>query len=183
MLKREMVKLSNPGMLLSPRQNYECVRLFHRRPPADQEILLDKAVASKAKGNSAFTSKPADHDGAIELYQEALRCLPSCPKRKDKATANAPPRPMGSGIQEVSEEEASAIEAEQQEAPAIDAAEQEREDVEEEIRECTKSCWGNLAACHLAKVSSCPGYKRSFRLSIRVAIKPRQMRVRRVCIS
>jgi RNase P/RNase MRP subunit POP5 len=36
----------------------------------------------------------------------------------------------------------------------VDKEKVEREEVEEEIRDCTKACWGNLGACHLALVRS-----------------------------
>jgi hypothetical protein len=153
---KETMRSRIPGTLPSLPRSFARVFIEIRRAWADQQTLLNKAVASKTKGNSAFTSRPSNYDGAIEYYQDALKCLPNCPKKKGEGASKSsvPPLPVGSGIQEVSDEEAQAIEAEQQDVPVIGSAEQERADVEEEIRECTKSCWGNLAACHLANVSA-----------------------------
>jgi len=76
------------------------------------------------------------------------------------------PQSQASGIQEVTEEEANAIEvqAEDAEFEIADDEARAREEVEDQIRECTKACWGNLAACYLATVRSFRGYR--FQLTI-----------------
>ena len=56
------------------------------------------------------------------------------------------------GISEVTEDEAAVIAASQTER--ADPAVIDREEVEEEIRQCTKACWGNLGACYIGKVGS-----------------------------
>lgn len=59
---------------------------------------------------------------------------------------------MPSGLQEVTEEEAVAIQKEENAKKGKSPEELEREEVEDEIKECTKACWGNLAACYIAVV-------------------------------
>lgn len=77
----------------------------------------------------------------MKAYKSALDHLPPCPKK--------PPAKAATGIAEVTDEEAAAIEADGKVDPEV----KEREEVEEEVRECTKACWGNLAACHMSLVS------------------------------
>jgi len=109
-------------------------------------------MAHKASGNASFTSIPPDHVAAIDAYKAALKALPDCSKVATEA-AGAKSGSVQSGIQEVTEEEANAIQAE---ATTIGAGSEQRarDEVEEQIRECTKACWGNLAASYLAKVRS-----------------------------
>jgi hypothetical protein len=61
-----------------------------------------------------------------------------------------------SGLAEVTDEEAAEIEKAVEDNATQDEEEDlatiEREQLEEEIRECTKACWGNLAACHIRLV-------------------------------
>ena len=78
--------------------------------------------------------------------------MPSCPKTVETARIPSVPQMQASGVEEVTEEEAAAIEAQQ--AGNIDPVRVERVEIEEQIRECTKACWGNLAASYLATVSS-----------------------------
>ena len=112
----------------------------------------------KAQGNTSFTSKPPNHDAAVKAYRSALDILPPCPKKelKEKPQPVVPPIADGqSGLQEVTEEEAIAIEAESQKDKNGEMQKiSERETVEEEVRELSKACWGNLAACYVALVSS-----------------------------
>lgn len=73
----------------------------------------------------------------------ALDHLPDTPPpRPFQASAQQP-----SGIAEVTEEEASAIEEENQREK-----DHEREGIESSIRECTKAVYGNLGAVYIAKV-------------------------------
>jgi hypothetical protein len=119
--------------------------------------LLARANERKAMGNKHFTSKPPNMESAIESYNSALDCLPDVPKpaaiRPDKGKEKAKTQP-GSGIEEVTEEEAAEIEAQSAEIgdEKIDQEKVDRDEVEEEIRDCTKACWGNLGACHLGLV-------------------------------
>jgi hypothetical protein len=108
--------------------------------------LLGKATELKTKGNAHFTSKSPEHERAVEAYHSALALLPPCPR-------HAKPRveTTSSGIEEVTDDQAEKIVAEEK-AKELNPEESEREEVEEEIRECTKACWGNLAACYLALV-------------------------------
>jgi cell envelope opacity-associated protein A len=121
---------------------------------------LTLASEYKLKGNTAFTSKPPNHSAAIKSYRAALDILPPLPKKEakdDKPKVALPPVVDGQGgIQEVTEEEASAIEAQSKMDQAPDEGKDqvtEREKVEDEARELMKACWGNLAACHVALVS------------------------------
>lgn len=78
-------------------------------------------------------------DEACASYTAALDHLPDLP----------PPvlvAPAPSGIQEVTEDEAAAIDAEN----ARDK-DTEREDAEQAIRECTKAVYGNLGAVYVAQ--------------------------------
>lgn len=55
---------------------------------------------------------------------------------------------VGSGIQEITDEEAEALQSESAPSEEVrDLEEVEREDVEEQIRELGKACYGNMAAC------------------------------------
>ena len=95
-----------------------------------------------------FTARPPNLDLAIAAYKQALEYLPPC-KKKPPITANTPT----TGIAEVTEEEATAIEQEADQGGVVDVEKQEREEVEDEVRQCTKACWGNLAACYISMVS------------------------------
>ena len=103
-------------------------------------------------------------EGAIETYRSALKCLPRCPKEKDTKPAStdkaAPPPIAESGIQEITDEQAAALEEEQRKASEhkVTAEEKEKQDVEEEIRQCQRACWSNIAAAYMALVSSPPRY-------------------------
>jgi hypothetical protein len=105
----------------------------------------------KAQGNSHFTSKPPSHASAVEAYKSALAVLPPCPRKE--ATPQIKPKHVGSVIEEVTDEQAEEIIAAEQEREHPNAEQQERDRLEEDIRDCTKACWSNLAACHLAMVS------------------------------
>ena len=116
------------------------------------QTLLGKAVDRKNAGNNYFTMKPPDLERAVASYKAALDYLPPCPRRtvvpKPPLTDNAT-----SGLAEVNDEEAAAIEEQQHVAePDSDSESREREEVEEEVRECTKACWGNLGACYTSLV-------------------------------
>lgn len=120
-----------------------------------QEALA-LAQQLKSKGNASFTSKPPDHQAAVQSYRSAIAILPPCPRKEpvEKTKPAVPPLVEGqSGIQEVTEEEAAAIQAESKQTSRVeDDQETEREKVEKEVRELTKACWGNLAACYIALV-------------------------------
>ncbi|WVR03626.1 hypothetical protein IAU60_000619 [Kwoniella sp. DSM 27419] len=129
---------------------------------AELEELLQRAVDHKAAGNSAFTSKPPRHEAAVAAYLAAIGHLPDVPPAPVTADpgqgAGSGPRAKAggaagtSGIQEVTEEEAEQIVREAKRAAEAGAENQEvrRRDVEGEIRETTRACWGNLAACYIA---------------------------------
>ena len=116
---------------------------------------LNKALALKAKGNTLFTAKPPNITAALNAYQRAVDVLAVCePKLKAEKPTVSPPPPE-SGLQEVTEEEADAIEEARKVKEAVKEKEpSEREKLEDDIRECYKACWGNRAACHIARVSS-----------------------------
>jgi hypothetical protein len=76
--------------------------------------------------------------------------LPPCPRKE--VAPQIKPKHVGSVIEEVTDEQAEEIIAAEQAKAQPDAEQQERERLEEDIRECTKACWSNLAACHLATV-------------------------------
>jgi hypothetical protein len=54
----------------------------------------------------------------------------------------------------VTDDEAAAIEEEASREDTVDPEVRVREEVDEEVRECTKACWGNLGACYTSLVSS-----------------------------
>ncbi|WVF66047.1 hypothetical protein IAT40_000785 [Kwoniella sp. CBS 6097] len=136
--------------------------------------LLSRALGHKETGNKAFTSKPPKYEEAVQSYKLAIDHLPNVDPPKlsssaDKDTRTPEPAPgardegkakasvsasasaakmEGSGIQEVTDEEAAVIEREMrhQDDPEV----VERKGVEDDIRETTKACWGNLAACYIA---------------------------------
>jgi len=116
--------------------------LFHHflGDAANRQKLVDRAYIVKDEGNAAFTSKPPNTELAIEKYQSALKLLPPVPKL-DTPTTKPLPFESGSGIQEITDEEAEAI------TFAETKVLSEREEVEGKIRECAKACHGNLAAC------------------------------------
>jgi hypothetical protein len=101
-----------------------------------------------------FTARPPNYPSAIEAYRSALNCLPACVEKAEKSPLPEMPPTLISGIQEVTEEEAAAIEirTDTQEPESENAESAEREDIGDQIRECTKACWGNLAASYLAIV-------------------------------
>lgn len=109
----------------------------------------------KAQGNSHFTSKPPSHATAVEAYKSALALLPPCPRKE--ATPQIKPEHVGSVIEEVTDEQAEEIIAAEQAKEHPGAEQQERDRLEEDIRECIKACWSNLAACHLATVRGWAG--------------------------
>ncbi|WVQ93679.1 hypothetical protein IAU59_000755 [Kwoniella sp. CBS 9459] len=125
--------------------------------------LLSRAVGFKEAGNQSFTSKPPKYEEAVQSYKSAIDYLPNVDPPKSARNLNpgaegsetATHRDSnkisdldGSGIQEVTDEEAALIEREMQDQQDPDVV--ERKAVEDEIRETTKACWGNLAACHIA---------------------------------
>lgn len=122
---------------------------------------MSRATKHKATGNSHYTSKPPRYDDAIVSYKLAIDHLPTFPsdltdpeqdsKNDDKGKAKVK-EPLPSGLQEVSEEEAVAIEEAEKAKEGKSPEELEREEVEDEIKECTKACWGNLAASYIATV-------------------------------
>ncbi|WVN89262.1 uncharacterized protein L203_104481 [Cryptococcus depauperatus CBS 7841] len=136
--------------------------------------LLSRAINHKNLGNTHYTSKPPQYNKAIECYKLALDHLPAFPKvdddkddkngeelqskendnegltskRKDKGK---PPRPpISSGIQELTEEEAEAINEVEEEEKNKTPEQKEREEVKQEIEDATKACYGNLAACYIS---------------------------------
>ena len=126
----------------SPLQRCRYVTRLHHllQDAVNRQKLVDRAYIVKDEGNAAFTSKPPKTELAIEKYQSALKLLPPVPKL---VTPAAKPLPVqnGSGIQEITDEEAEAI------ALSETKVLTEREEVEGKIRECAKACHGNLAAC------------------------------------
>lgn len=102
------------------------------------------ATALKETGNKLFTSSPRRLEEARDSYLAALGHLP------DLKVEPAPPPPP-SGLQELTDDEAAALEAEA--SQPVDAEKEERTQLETTIRECTKAVWGNLAAVYLALVS------------------------------
>lgn len=145
--------------------------------------LLEKGTELKGVGNSHFTARPQRLDEAVEAYQAALACLPiprpksrpetatndSQPSEESSSTPNtaqptAPSPPPGeSGIQELTEAEAAALEAElnrsiaqtndtEESIPQPKSEEEQREEIYEAIGELRKVCYGNLGAAWLAQV-------------------------------
>jgi len=108
----------------------------------------------KDKGNKAFTAKPPDAEQALVFYKEAIDLLPTIPRDKAEEPVKNE-EVISSGIEEVTEEEASIIEqspsqpAEVEEDPAV----VERREVEDGVRECQKAVLGNIGACHVSLVS------------------------------
>ncbi|WWC99271.1 hypothetical protein V866_006167 [Kwoniella sp. B9012] len=119
--------------------------------------LLDLATKLKNEGNDLYKSKPPKYDQAILSYIKALDHLPSIPNRsvsdQEKEKNDEKKKEVGSGIEEVTDEEALKIQEEQEQDQSkngISDEEQERLDVENDIREMNKAVWGNLAACYIA---------------------------------
>lgn len=83
----------------------------------------------------------------MTAYKSALDHLPPCPKKPPSTAV-----PLETGIAEVTDDEAAAINEETSRQEAVDPAVREKEEVEEEIRDCTKACWGNLGACYISLV-------------------------------
>ncbi|ORX34756.1 hypothetical protein BD324DRAFT_634849 [Kockovaella imperatae] len=120
-------------------------RLFSN---GELEALISKAVDFKTKGNTCFQAKPPDLDNAISYYKQALDCLPAVDKSSDLTTSRTPlPTSSGSGIQEITDEEAEAIQESEKTTPEAE----QRKALEIELKDCTKACWGNLGACYIAK--------------------------------
>ncbi|KAK4685756.1 hypothetical protein P7C73_g4383, partial [Tremellales sp. Uapishka_1] len=99
--------------------------------------LLSRAQELKLQGNKSFTAKPPAYDAARDSYLAAIDHLPSIPRKVDTKSKT---KVEGSCIEEVSEEEALAIE---------NPVQDERAEVEDEISECLKAVYGNLGACYL----------------------------------
>ncbi|OCF36285.1 hypothetical protein I316_02159 [Kwoniella heveanensis BCC8398] len=134
---------------------------------SELKALLSRAMGFKERGNKAFTYKPPKYEDAIQAYKSAIDHLPNVDPPKDarpsstsqdntaiksKLTsagqASSAAADEGSGIQEVTDEEAAIIEREIQDQNNPEVV--ERRSVESDIRETTKACWGNLAACYIA---------------------------------
>lgn len=111
--------------------------------PLTIKKLLAEATKLKEAGNKHFTASPRKLEEARDSYLAALGHLP------DIHSEPVPPPPP-SGLQELTDDEAAALEAEGSET--IDAEKEERAILERDIRECTKAVWGNLAAVYLALV-------------------------------
>lgn len=103
----------------------------------------------KDEGNKAYTSKPPNHKLAIEKYEASLKHLPPIPKPRSPSPKDAKPAPIGSGIQEITDEEAEALQSGTND-DGRSPEEVEREEVEDQIRELGKACHGNMAACWAA---------------------------------
>lgn len=103
--------------------------------------LLQRGVSLKDNGNKHFIARPQRLEEARKSYLAAIDTLPVCP-RPEKAA----PKTESSGLAEVTDEEAAQIEADR-----LRPRDTERDDVESDIRECTKAVWGNLAAVYLAE--------------------------------
>lgn len=113
---------------------------------AYKQGVLARALVLKAEGNRLFTLKEQQFSQAKEKYREAVDILPVTP-----ITAQTDPPVPESGIQEVTDEQADSIRAQEDEPGGEDSA---RAKVEQEIRDCAKACWSNLAACALHMVST-----------------------------
>lgn len=127
---------------------------------------MAKATELKVEGNEHFTSKPPRHSDAVDSYETALKVLPTFDtlnNDQDEAgskpmNAQSPPLPKeGSGVQELSDAEAAALEAElasktsnDDDKPVELSEEEQRKEVEEQITDTRKACLGNLGACFLA---------------------------------
>ena len=114
---------------------------------------LDQALSFKNRGNASFVSHPPNHQSAIASYTAALACLPTVPP-----PPTTPPTNGVTGLEEVGEEEAAAIQAFEEERKRLEADPEakERLRLEEQVSEMAKACWGNLGACHAALVSRRP---------------------------
>lgn len=111
-----------------------------------RQRLVGLAASLKDEGNRAYTAKPPNYTLATEKYEGALKHLPPTPKRE---APTPKPATGGSGIQEITDEEAETIRlAEEEEVKSPE--EEERAQVEDQIRDCGKACHGNLAACWAA---------------------------------
>ncbi len=87
------------------------------------------------------------------FYNEAIDGLPNIPKQESASTVKPKPEPE-SGLQEVTEEEATVIEnAKTSEEVEVENEEvTQRREIEDEIRDCQKAVWGNIGACHVSLV-------------------------------
>lgn len=103
--------------------------------------LLQRGLSLKNTGNKHFTANPQRLDEARKSYLAAIDTLPSCPRpEKTKSKVET------SGLAEITDEEAAQIDAER-----LQPKDTERDNVEADVRECTKAVWGNLAAVYLAE--------------------------------
>lgn len=134
---------------------------------ADFQNLLAQGARLKDEGNKRFTAKHQQLDEARDSYLSALDKLPLLPPPSKAAI------PAASGIQEVTDEEAEAIEAE-----SHDQERQQRVAVENQIRECSKAVWGNLGAVYLVMV--CAGSSRYTLTSCRRSRRKLLMRAPKV---
>ncbi|EJT46492.1 hypothetical protein A1Q2_01147 [Trichosporon asahii var. asahii CBS 8904] len=102
---------------------------------------LKRGLSLKNTGNKHFTANPQRLDEARKSYLAAIDTLPSCPRpEKTKSKVET------SGLAEITDEEAAQIDAER-----LQPKDTERDNVEADVRECTKAVWGNLAAVYLAE--------------------------------
>ncbi|KAK6905193.1 hypothetical protein I204_08149 [Kwoniella mangroviensis CBS 8886] len=119
--------------------------------------LLNLATKLKNEGNDLYKFNPPKYDQAILSYIKALDHLPFIPNPsvsdQEKEKNDEKKKEVGSGIEEVTDEEALKIQEEQehdQSKNGISDEDQERLDVENDIKEMNKAVWGNLAACYIA---------------------------------
>ncbi|ODN88106.1 hypothetical protein L198_06870 [Cryptococcus wingfieldii CBS 7118] len=129
--------------------------LYTSKPPKYEEAV--QAYQRAIEHLPLFPSKE-EEDSEVEDEDTGERIKKTKEgKEKEEKEKEAPPAvPASSGLQEISEEEAILISKQEDEgAPRQEEddrpeEEKEREKVENEIKECTKACNGNLAACFIA---------------------------------
>lgn len=142
-----------------------------------QDLLRD-AEDLKARGNDHFANSKADEtllEKAAECYRQALDRLPALESSTEKAPP--PPLPASSGVVELTDAEAAAIEAQEAErnAPESDD-ERRRREANEGITQVRKALWANLGAVWVRKVSCSEGATGTFSLDVRRATTNKRSR-------
>lgn len=128
-------------------------------------MLLGRGLELREEGNKYYSARPAELQPAVEKYKAALGFLPDVGRGESSESESSTsggqsssPTSEPAGIQEVTEDEAEAIEQEEKRKAERSPEDIERERIEHAIRECAKACWGNLGACYAALVSCRQGY-------------------------
>jgi len=108
----------------------------------EMQTLVDEATTLKSRGNTLFTKQ--DLDGALEAYLEALKLLPEA----------APPQTTPtSGVQELTDEQAKALDEEirERESESSRPDAMARRSVQRQIGDARKALWSNIGAVYVSK--------------------------------